>query len=90
MAASRYRRLPVTETGVYTNETTGRLEYWFVLCGGKTKCGECLCSMTQDVKDAWERQTTRELRDLVARKVKDGTLRVDKQAVSASLNKAGK
>lgn len=89
MTASRYRRLPVTETGVYTNERTGKLEYWFVLGDSQTKCGECLCAQTQGVKDAWERQTTRELRDLVARKVNDGTLRVDLQAVSASLNKAG-
>lgn len=89
MAASRYRKLPVTETGVYKNDGTGRLEYWFVLGEAKAKIGECKCSMTQSVKDAWERDIGRRLRDLVTRRVKDGTIRVDEQAVSASLNKAG-
>jgi len=76
MAASRYKKLPVTETGTYLNEQKGRLEFWFVVGDRSTKVGECAMNMTQSVKDAWERSTARALRDLIARKVKDGTLRV--------------
>jgi hypothetical protein len=69
--------LPATRTGVHANRRTNELEYWFVVGNRKTKIGGCSMAQPQSVRDAWERQTTRELRELISRKVKDGTLRVD-------------
>lgn len=77
MAASRYLKLPVQKTGVYSNEQTGELEYWFVAGEERAKIGACKMALTQSVKDAWERTTTRALRDMISRKVKDGTIRVE-------------
>lgn len=89
MAAARYRKLPVTVTGIYRNDAKGQLEYWFAVGDQRALIGACKQAMPPSVRESWERETTRALRNLISRKVKDGTLRVATQPVAGSTNTAG-
>jgi len=80
--ASRYLRYPVTKTGVYSNGKTGELEYWFVLGDRRAKIGACKTAMPQSVKDAWERETKRALRETISRKVAGDTRRTAARPVA--------
>lgn len=83
MSASRYKKLPVKETGCYQNDAERRLEYWFCLGSRRAMIGSCALNMPPVVKNDWECECTARLQRLILRKVKDGTLRFDAPAVSA-------
>lgn len=68
---------PVTRTGTYFNQATGRYEFWFKLNDGKAKLGECKRDLPAEVIKAWRAETMAGLQGRVFKAIAEGTLKVD-------------